>query len=217
MAANRRRMIAAIGMIGVIIISAACIVTALAFVGAQGERYSPLTHFISELGFVQESELATVFNLGLIVGAPCLGIFLLGLAWSLEGWSRYLFAVISIVAGIAGMLVGVFPMDNLAAHTQVAQTFFLTGGVVVALFSLYILFGKQTRYPRWIVIIGVISVVSFAAFLSIVLPGGANALAAPEGVRPSIWITVVWEWMILISVLVWIFVVAWYFRTPETA
>lgn len=214
MSASRRQIFATVGIIGVLIITAACIITALNFRGVQGEGYSPLTHFISELGYVAVSQSAAVFNWGLIIGAPCLGIFLVGLGLSLKGWLRYLFVIISVISGIAGMLVGVFPMDNLDAHTQVAQAFFLTGGIVVAIFSLYILFSGQTRYPRWIVAIGVLSVVSFAAFLSIILPGGRDALAAPDGVRPSVWITVVWEWLILISVLLWIFVVALYFRKP---
>lgn len=214
MSASWRRTFAIIGIVGVLIITVACIITALNFTGAQGERYSPLTHFISELGYVAVSQSAAIFNWGLIIGAPCLGIFLVGLGLSLKGWLRYPFVIISVISGIAGMLVGVFPMDNLDAHGQVAQAFFLTGGVVVAIFSLYILFSSQTRYPRWIVLIGIVSVVSFAAFLSIILPGGRDALAAPDGVRPSVWITVVWEWLILISVLLWIFVVALYFRKP---
>jgi Protein of unknown function (DUF998) len=212
MQARTRGLLAAVGIIGVLIITFACVLSALAFSGQQGEAYSPLNHFISELGYVGVSRFASVFNGGLIIGAPCLSIFMIGLAFSLKGWMRYLFGLLSVISGIAGMLVGFNPMNNLQVHSQVALLFFLTGGIVVALFSIYIGFGKQTIYPRWIVLIGIASVISFAAFLSLVLPAGATALAALAVERPEIRTITIWEWLILITVLLWLLIVAIYFE-----
>ncbi|CAN5752972.1 hypothetical protein BH23CHL7_BH23CHL7_09480 [soil metagenome] len=45
------RLPAAAGMAGAATIGAASLVTAFAYVGADGERYSPLNHWISELGW----------------------------------------------------------------------------------------------------------------------------------------------------------------------
>lgn len=216
MTIKRRRVFSIFGIAGVGVIAVGCLLTALAFTGQQGQRYSPLNHFISELGYVGVSQWAAVFNTGLIIGGICLGIFLVGLALSLTGVLRYLFLIVGVIAGIGGTLVGVYPMNNLEAHATVAMIFFQMGGVVIALFSLYIWFSKQTIYPRWIVGIGILCVISFASFLSIVLPGGTDALAAPGGERPDVWITTVWEWAILITLLIWMFVVAFYFgRAPE--
>ena len=63
------------GLVGVTAISLGSIATAIAYSGKQGEAFNPLNHWVSELGELGVSELASVFNLSLIVGGVCFVIF----------------------------------------------------------------------------------------------------------------------------------------------
>ena len=56
--------------------TATSVVTALAYTGSKGQPYSPLNHWVSELGEVGVSELASVFNVGLIIGGLCFAVFM---------------------------------------------------------------------------------------------------------------------------------------------
>lgn len=204
------------GFIGSILIIVGSIITALVYTGNQGQAYSPLNHWVSELGQVSVSEAASVFNISLIVGGIFLAIFLVGLATLLKGWFRYLFGLVGLVAGISGMLVGVFPMDDLEAHARVALTFFNTGWIVVGLFSLYVLLTKQSFFPRWLIIPGVVTVVSFFAFLSSIDGLTVESLAAPTD-RVPVWNVTIYEWLVIGGVLVWAFLVSLQLRRTEKA
>ncbi|MBZ0292137.1 MAG: DUF998 domain-containing protein [Anaerolineae bacterium] len=204
---NRYRIIYLAGFVGSILITIGSVITALVYVGKQGQSYSPLNHFVSELGEVGVSSAAALFNTSLIIGGIFLVIFLVGLATLLKGWFRYLFGLVGLIAGISGMLVGVFPMNNLEAHTQVALTFFNTGWIMVALFSIYILFVRSSLFPRWLVIPGVFTVLSFIAFLSSISGLSGDALAAPTD-RVAVWNVTVFEWMLIAGVMIWVFLVS---------
>ena len=82
MAIDRRwQMVAAwAGLIGVTAISLGSIATAIVYSGKQGEAFNPLNHWVSELGEVGVSDLASVFNVSLIVGGVCFVVFMIGLA-----------------------------------------------------------------------------------------------------------------------------------------
>ena len=96
-----RRRLAALGLAGSAIISLGSVVAAVAYVGKHGQRYSPLNHWISELGEVAESELHLAFNLGLIVGGPMLALFLVGLGRMVGGgWG------IAIAGVLAAFMIG---------------------------------------------------------------------------------------------------------------
>ena len=53
--------------------------------GTQHEPFSPLNHWISELGEVGVSRLAAVFNVGLVVGGICYALFMLAFAATRRG------------------------------------------------------------------------------------------------------------------------------------
>ena len=84
------RLAACAGIVGAGAIGIGSVVTAIVYRGADGEPYSPLNHFVSELGELAQSELAGVFNAGLMVGGICFAVFMSGLAASRPGSLRLL-------------------------------------------------------------------------------------------------------------------------------
>ena len=204
------RVTALAGWIGAVAIAGVSITAALAYSGRRGEAYSPLTHFISELGEPGVSALAPAFNVGLMVGGACLAVFMIGLAAHVPGFYRYGIAFFGAVAGVAGALVGVFPMDHRDMHGFVALTFFQTAWIAVGLFTLYVLVRGPARFPRWLGVPGAATVLAFVAFLldvRIETVAGGAALDTPA-VRPDPWAMPTLEWATLVTIVVWVALVA---------
>ena len=61
------RTAALLGWIGVAMFAIGSIVAALAYDGTAGEPYSPLNHYVSELGARQTGGLGVLFNAGLVI------------------------------------------------------------------------------------------------------------------------------------------------------
>ncbi len=134
---GRDRQAAFAGIVGGGVIAVGSIATAVAYRGADAERFSPLNHFVSELGELAQSELAGMFNLSLIIGGVCFAVFMSGLAASRPGLLRLSAGVVGVLAGIGGAFAGVFPMDHGGAHGIAASTFSTSAG-------------SRSRLPRWI-------------------------------------------------------------------
>ena len=203
---NGTKITVAAGWVGAVAISGVSMAAALAYGGRQGEVYSPLTHFISELGEPGISALAPLFNVGLLVGGACLAVFMIGLAAFVPGFYRYGIAFFGAVAGVAGAMVGVFPMDQRAVHGLVALTFFQTAWIAVGIFTFYVLVRGPLRFPRWLAIPGVATVLAFVAFLldvGIETSAGGAAFAA-RAVRPDPWAMPTLEWATLVTIVVWV-------------
>ena len=205
-----RRVFAGFGILGAASVALGSLLTALAYTG-----YSPLNYFISDLGNVGVSPWAVVFNVSLMLGGLCMAVFLIGMALRLSGLLRYLLGAAGLLTGLAGTMVGVFPMNEVEPHRLAALTFFMTGGIVVALHSLSIGLGKQQTYPRWLAVIGLVDVLCFAGFLSIVVPAGPASLEFPGETRPDFWWTTTLEWGILIFLLIWTLSAAYYYSRSE--
>ena len=205
-----QRMSASAGLIGVSIISLGSIATAVAYVGNNGQRFSPLNHWVSELGEVGVSELSSVFNVSLLLGGIEFVIFMIGLAATRKGLFALIYGLIGVVAGLGAIFVGVFPMNNLDLHGIAALTFFMLGWIVVALASIDFVRRPDQRFPRWLAVIGALTVVFFLGFLTVLLPliASGDGLAAPQ-VRPDIWIVPILEWAVLIGILAWVFATSW--------
>ncbi|MBK8025452.1 MAG: DUF998 domain-containing protein [Chloroflexi bacterium] len=204
-----RRLTIVAGFLGAATITLGAILTAFPYVGGQGQSYSPFNHFVSELGHTQESELAGLFNVALIVGGLLFALFMIGVGLRFTGIMRYVIAIGGALAGISGMLVGLFPMDvDLATHGQVALGFFEGSLLVLIVFSFYVGFSGQRVYPRWLALVALPMILSNAVFVSIVLNGGEGALAAPEGGRETFWLTTISEWGVIIFLMVWVTVIA---------
>jgi hypothetical membrane protein len=193
----------AAGLLGSLVMTVTAVATALVYRGKQGEPFSPLNHFVSELGELGVSELAWLFNAGLMFGGLAFVVFILGLAATRSGWLRYAYAVTGVIAGIGGSLVGVFPMNDIGMHTTVATTFFLFGLFTVLLGSIDIWRQPDPRFPRWLAVLGALDVVAFAVF-NVLMNRERSGLASPE-TRPDIWPLTIFEWLCLGGILAWTF------------
>lgn len=197
----------AVGLLGSTAMLVASIAAALAYTGSSGEPYSPLNHWVSELGETGVSELATVFNAGLVVGGASFGVFMIGLAATREGWLRLVYGLVGAIAGAAGLAVGLFPMDQLGAHALAALTFFNLGWIAVVLASADFVRRSDRRFPRWLSLVGLLTVAAFVAFLVSLRVGGLvgeDALGSPD-LRPDVWIVPILEWALVIAILAWTF------------
>ncbi|MFN8620606.1 MAG: DUF998 domain-containing protein [Chloroflexota bacterium] len=201
------RRIAALGLAGAIVITFVATVTAVFYIGAEGEHYSLLNHWISELGSVQDSELALLFNAGLIIGGLLLAAFIVGLGRIVGGGWGTAIGVSGAIAGIAGAAVGLFPMDDLRTHQAAALTFFIASPVAVGLFTVWLMRLQPDDVPRSLIWPGVFAVAMFAAFLTLLITGDARSLASPDE-RPGIWLIAILEWLALIGILAWVVAVS---------
>jgi hypothetical membrane protein len=192
-------------IVGVLALTVASVVTAVVYTGTKGEPYSPVNHWVSELGQTSVSQAAAIFNVGLIVGGLCFAIFVAGLAASLRGRTRYAWGTTGLVAGVAGALVGVFPMDDIGPHSIAAMTFFVLGWLTVALASIDLVRRPDPRIPRWLAVIGALATVCFVLFMAALFTDplvGEDALAAP-GVRPDVWLAPILEWSVIVAIVAW--------------
>jgi len=208
------------GMAGSVVLLACVLVPMAVYTGNAGERYSPLNHFISELGEVGVSRLAPVFNAGLIAAGVLYVPFVLGLGATLGGWWGAAGTLAGLVSAVSVACVGVFPMNHFPPHIAAAMTFFRSGLVTVLLFGIAI----QRQRPehraidRRANIAGVATVIAYAAFLLVLQlqTGGAESIDPGWlSARPAIRITAVLEWLILVAMIVWFFVVAACRRSAE--
>lgn len=190
------------------------LISALAFQGKRAERFSPLNHFISELGEVGVSRLAWVFNLGLILSGLCLipACIILGLL------IPSVLAKIGLVAGVMTALglslVGVFPMNNLRPHGKAAMTFFRSGLLMVLAFSSAIAIQYQSSLvlPREYALAGLPAILAFAGFLLMMrdasIQGSEDPLQPIAGERPKIWMMPILEWAIFLTIILWFLLIS---------
>jgi hypothetical membrane protein len=200
-----------LAILGIGIVIFASGVAALDYRGARGERYSPLNHFVSELGELAVSSRARLFNLGVILGGLLLLPFILSLAWKLDSWLGWLGMLAGVIAALALSAVGLFPMDNLERHTRAAMTFFRAGLVMVFFFGLAILFqpGDQIVVPKSANLLSLLAGISYASFLSLTRPKPADDSFESldpnrEKERPRIWHLAIVEWILFFATVFWV-------------
>lgn len=188
-----------LGSIGVILVAMA--ITAIPYRGYAGEAYSPLNHFVSELGEIAASRLAWVFNLGIVVGGAGMGVFLILATRELTGRYRTALTMAAVVAGVSGSLVGVFPMDYHATHRVVSDAFFLSGSAVAVIFTSWLAAGPRSNFPRLLLAPGCFAISVLAAFVAVYStyhPADPDARILD---RAAVWSVPLLEWASLISLL----------------
>lgn len=205
--------IGALGVAGCAVVVATSLVAVIAYRGVHGERFSPLNHFISELGEIGVSRLARLFNAGLIAGGALLVPFFLLLGLALSGIP----AKVSIAAGVAAAVslafVGVFPLNRIGRHRVVAVAFFRAGLAAVLLDVLTMWTQPVAPAPAAIDVVGLVAVASYALFLILIatrVKQGAGAASAIHLLaeraridRPRFWSIPAVEWLVFISTIGW--------------
>ena len=200
------------GLTGAAIAILGSLISAFAYTGKEGEKYSPLNHFISELGEVGISKLAWVFNYSLILTGICLVLASISLGLILPGVLAKLALAAGVISAISLSLVGVFPMNKIKPHGYAAITYFRAGLAMVILFSLAIAFpsSAQLVLPRCTALAGLPPIFAFSGFLVLIGQAYKDAddpLATEDVQRPKIWLLAIVEWLIFITILLWIFIV----------
>ncbi len=204
---NAKRLTIVCGLVGPLILTAGTAWTALHYRGKEAEVYSPLNHFISQLGEAKVSNQAAVFNACLIAGGIILVGFNLGLGIYLGNYWSYAAAIVGIWAALSTSAIGLVPMDNLVPHVWAAYSFFYGGMGAVALFLVANIRAPRGRAAKWLIVPGAISLACFVAFLwytrglTIEELDSYNSL---NFIRPNVWTITVLEWLVFVSVMLWI-------------
>lgn len=183
----------------------------IGYVGAHGEPFSILNHFISELGDIINSENAWLFNLGLVISGLLLIPFVIGFALYIDNKIAYLSIPIGVYSVFSISLVGFFPMNYLGPHAVAAMGAFMGGMLTVLVFSLAIAIQKEAKVPKLYSLAGIVVAVIFALFLSSTSSLAADIedldmadlFTAMEN-RPEIWAIPLLEWAVLLSVMAWV-------------
>ncbi|TFG05928.1 DUF998 domain-containing protein [Candidatus Thorarchaeota archaeon] len=175
----------------------------LVYEGTEGEAYSIFNHFISELGEIGVSDLAWVFNGGLILAGLAFIPFMIGLGIYLQNLLAKIAMVVGVFSAITIVLVGVFPMNYSAEHALAALSFFFSGLFMTGLWSLAIIFQSEKRVPKKLSVLGIVSTASFLAFLS----AGSGDFAPLDG-RPDFLLLPTLEWAVYFSIVGYLMVIA---------
>ncbi len=194
---------------GVLAIVLGMVVAAVAYEGTIGQPYRVANHFVSELGEIGISRLAWAFNGGLIVGGIGILVFFIGIANRLNGWFRWIVGPVGLLTGVFGTLIGLFPMNNLAAHMFVANGFFYPGLATMLFFSGYVLASRHREFPRWIAVPGLLAAGALFAFLFLggLVENLVNTTGPPSGFginRPDLWVSALFEWVAISAILIWV-------------
>jgi hypothetical membrane protein len=195
------------GLAGPAVVAGCALVTALAYRGTKGQPYSPFSHWISELGEEGVSELAPVFNGGVVVGGICLSALMAALASVRGGRLGRAYGRIGVTAGVAGALVGLFPMNRILPHAVVSTSFFNLAALAIAAASIDFARRPDARFGRFQAGIGAISTAAFVAFgivaFDAILTYGLAALEPPI-VREEVSLLTTLEWASLLAIMAWV-------------
>jgi hypothetical membrane protein len=193
----------AMGFIGSAFFAIASLIAGVFYVGTEREAFSPLNHWVSELGEMGVSSLALMFNIGLFIGGLALALFFFALGRLRNSRLASVYVIVGVVAGVSGALVGVFPMNNRSIHIVFALGFFVLGWVAVGLASFDIWRRPEARFSRWLPALGAVTVAVFLMFLAVYIPYLYTGTGSD---RPDVSVATVLEWLVLIGIMGWVLV-----------
>ena len=109
-------------------------------------------------------------------------------------------------------------MNNFFIHDVLTFSFFYSGIVAITLFNLVIIFDKQNKISKWLLIPGIVAVASFASFL--IIPYIASSahgytLHPHRLVRSHIRLKPVLEWSVFFTLIAWIVLMSIYLMTKR--
>ena len=201
------------GLLGCLLSVAGALIAGSVYRGKQGEPYSVLNHFISELGERGVSQRAWAFNWGLILCGILLLPATLNLGLTLPGLWAKIGMVFGVITALSLSLVGVFSMDRLKPHGIAAVTFFRAGLLMVLFFTLAIAFQPQDNqvFPRLLALAGIPAIAAFATFLvmmSLIHKTHDQPLEPLAQSRPRVWKMAISEWAIFVTIVFWFLMAA---------
>lgn len=208
------------GVLGCVVITTVIISAAAVYRGVNGQHYSLLNHYISELGEVGVSRRAQVFNIGMMLAGLLFIPFTLGLGLTIDNLWGLLGSLAGLWAGVSCFLVGVFPMNNLTPHSRVAISYFRAGLVTILFFSiaLFTQAPGSTVNATWTRLAGIPAIFSYASFLALSLGKKPPADAEPPGdvavvqERPRYLLAPTLEWLVFITTIFWFLAVSISYR-----
>jgi hypothetical protein len=109
-------------------------------------------------------------------------------------------------------------MNNFSIHNVVTFSFFYSGIVAITLFNLVIIFDKENKISKWLLIPGIITVANFAFFL--VIPyitssAHGHTLHPHRLVRSRIRLKPILEWSVFFTVIAWFVLTSIYLMTKR--
>jgi hypothetical membrane protein len=197
------------GILGCVLMVACVWGASFPYVGMYDETYSPINHYISELGDRRFSEWAGLFNYGLMLSSSLLLVFSIGFTRQYRGWRQVVVGILGLSTSISCFLVGAFPVDNLRPHILVAMVFFHSALVMVFFNTALTIFSPKPVLPKWTITLGFVTAACFAAF--VISPSDLlrEWVRDPKHfLRPEIWIQPILEWACFYSIIIWILTVA---------
>ena len=204
------------GLADCLIIGLTTLYAALGYQGKAQEAYSALNHYISELGEVGVSPRAKVFNSGLIAGGLVLFPFVIGLGMALENFWATLGIIAGLWTAVSIVFVGIFSMDNLSPHIRAANSYFWSGLVTVALFTLGIfLQPNPAQVDRMAGVLCLPALAAYSLFLFLAIKMGIETSSSEDPLdpatlpeRPRVWALPVSEWAVYFTTFIWFFGIA---------
>jgi hypothetical protein len=200
------------GWAGSLVILCGSLITSLPYRDRNGEKYSILNHFISELGEVGVSKLAVIFNNCMILGGLMFLPFIVRLGLTLANLWGYIGTAAGLLASVSSIFVGIFSMERLDPHRRAAMTFFRSGLLTVLFFTVSV-FAQPAGHraiPLIVNIFGILAIAAYSAFLLIMHKktdknGEENYLLDPaeKKTRPHFWRTPFLEWMLFFATMAW--------------
>ncbi len=207
--------------------AAAAVIAAVLYRGRGGERYSPLNHFISELGEYGVSRAARFFNIALVLTNALLLPFVFALGFKLQSVAGWLGVACGVIACVFCGLVGVFPSNHIKPHALVASGFFSNGLATMLMMGIAILTQPEgAGIPSWLGVVALASILLYGAFMVATYheqpnavklaarnPFGSYDLAAvldmsKMDARPDAWLLPILEWATSLMTVLWFLLAA---------
>lgn len=194
------------GLSGTIIVLVGCLVPAICYRGKIGQRYSPLNHFISELGDRNISFLASIFNSSLILAGILYSMFMIQLARHLGTIGAFIAGAAGVIASFGCCMVGAFPMDTIKKHDHCAAVFFTGGLITVFLFGIISLLDRKNGLPKEFVLYAFIVALLFIVYILMPRKTTIDITASKvlDKDRPVVWVLPLVEWISMLGIIGWI-------------
>lgn len=194
---------------GCLILFAGIVIAAVCFRTPDGAGYSPLNHFVSELGWYRYSRMAWVYNSCLFVS----GIMFIPLSWALWRQSRTRLRCIAMVFGICAAigvcLAAVLPMDIIVPHLYAALIIFLGLLFSVSLFTIAFCLDRKGWMSWTLVAAGILLVAICLVLMALPKHEFVSFIKAPDSfARSRLWLLPFVEWSFFASLFLWALTVA---------